>query len=63
MSGSNLIARALGLLGAALLLHATPASAESFQWLLNNGYMVGKMSQGKSGALGWVLTGKDGKQF
>lgn len=63
MSGSNLIARALGLLGVAFLLHATPASAESFQGLLNKGYMVGKMSQGKSGALGWVLTGKDGKQF
>lgn len=27
------------------------------------GLRVGKMSQGKSGALGWVLTGKDGKQF
>lgn len=52
-----------GLLGAAFLLHVSPASAESFQGLLKKGYTVGKMSQGKSGAMGWVLTGKDGKQF
>ena len=63
MSRSYVIARALCILGAALLLHASPASAESFQGLLKKGYTVGKMSQGKSGALGWVLTGKDGKQF
>lgn len=63
MSRSNVIARALCILGTALLLHASPASAESFQGLLKKGYTVGKMSQGKSGALGWVLTGKDGKQF
>lgn len=63
MSRSYVIARALCVLGTALLLHASPASAESFQGLLKKGYTVGKMSQGKSGALGWVLTGKDGKQF
>jgi hypothetical protein len=63
MSRSHLIARALGLFGAAFLVHAAPASAESFQGLLKKGYTVGKMSQGKSGAMGWVLTGKDGKQF
>jgi hypothetical protein len=63
MSRSYVIARALCILGTALLLHASPASAESFQGLLKKGYTVGKMSQGKSGALGWVLTGKDGKQF
>lgn len=63
MSRSYVIARALCVLGTAFLLHASPASAESFQGLLKKGYTVGKMSQGKSGALGWVLTGKDGKQF
>ena len=63
MSRSHENARALCILGTALLLHASPASAESFQGLLKKGYTVGKMSQGKSGALGWVLTGKDGKQF
>lgn len=63
MSRSHVFARALCVLGTALLLHASPASAESFQGLLKKGYTLGKMSQGKSGALGWVLTGKDGKQF
>ncbi|MCZ8178090.1 MAG: hypothetical protein O9309_03610 [Rhizobium sp.] len=63
MSRSHLIARALGLFGAAFLIHSSPASAESFQGLLKKGYTVGNMSQGKSGAMGWVLTGKDGKQF
>ena len=63
MSRSYAIARALCILGTALLLHASPASAESFQGLLKKGYTVEKMSQVKSGALGWVLTGKDGKQF
>jgi hypothetical protein len=63
MSRSHVIARALGLFGAVFLIHASSASAESFQGLLKKGYTVGKMSQGKSGAMGWVLTGKDGKQF
>lgn len=53
----------MGALAAGLALEAGPASAESYQGLLNKGYTVGKMSQSKSGALGWVLTGKDGKQF
>jgi hypothetical protein len=53
----------IGVLAAGLTFQAGPASAESYQGLLKKGYSVGKMSQGKSGALGWVLTGKDGKQF
>lgn len=53
----------MGALAAGLALKAGPAAAESYQGLLNKGYTVGKMSQGKSGSLGWVLTGKDGKQF
>ena len=63
MFRSEMIVRALSLTVAALFLHASPASAESFQGLLEKGYTVGNMSQAKSGALGWVLTGKDGKQF
>lgn len=42
---------------------ATGAAAESFTSLVKKGYVVGRMSQGKSGALGWVLSSKDGKQF
>jgi hypothetical protein len=53
----------LGALTVGLALKAGPASAESYQGLLKKGYTVGKMSQSKSGSLGWVLTGKDGKQF
>ncbi|WP_082511010.1 MULTISPECIES: hypothetical protein [unclassified Rhizobium] len=52
-----------GVLAPILTFHAAPASAESYQALLKKGYTVGKMSQGKSGSLGWVLTGQDGKQF
>lgn len=63
MSRYRILACVLSAVGAAALLHASPASAESFQGLLEKGYTVGKMSQGKSGAMGWVLTGKDGKQF
>lgn len=63
MSRPSSLACALGLIGAAFLLQAAPAAAESLQGLVKKGYKVGKMSQGKSGALGWVLTGKDGKQF
>jgi hypothetical protein len=52
-----------GVIAASLAFQAAPAFAESFQGLLKKGYTVGKMSQGKSGSLGWVLTAKDGKQF
>lgn len=45
------------------LLAAGTASAESYAGLLKKGYAVGTMSQGKSGSLGWVLSGKDGKWF
>lgn len=63
MSRPCMLACVLSFAALATILHPAPASAESFQGLLNKGYTVGKMSQGKSGALGWVLTGKDGKQF
>lgn len=53
----------IAILGASLTFQAGPAWAESYQALLKKGYTVGKMSQGKSGSLGWVLSGKDGKQF
>jgi hypothetical protein len=53
----------VGLVAASALLPATPAAAESFQGLLKKGYVVGKMAPGKSGSLGWVLTGPGGKQF
>lgn len=53
----------ISLLGTILVFQASPAAAESFSGLVKKGYAVGKMSQGKSGALGWVLSGKDGKHF
>ncbi|RKE84273.1 hypothetical protein [Rhizobium sp. AG855] len=53
----------IGVFAASLAFQAGSAFAESYQGLLKKGYTVGKMSQGKSGSLGWVLTGKDGKQF
>jgi hypothetical protein len=52
-----------GMVAALLVLQPGSASAESFSGLIKRGYSIGKMSQGKSGALGWVLTAKDGKQF
>ncbi|WP_246663325.1 hypothetical protein [Rhizobium sp. WL3] len=52
-----------GFVGSILVFLAEPAVAESFSSLVKKGYAVGKMSQGKSGALGWVLSGRDGKQF
>lgn len=52
-----------GLVAVSALFTAGTASAESYQGLLKKGYVVGKMSQGKSGSLGWVLTGPGGKQF
>lgn len=45
------------------MLTAGPAAAESFQGLLKKGYVAGKMVPGRSGSLGWVLTGPGGKQF
>jgi hypothetical protein len=38
------------------------ASAESFTALSKQGYSVGKLGQGKSGAMGWVVSG-NGKRF
>lgn len=63
MSRSPILVARSALVFVLLGLHAGPAAAESFGSLINKGYSVGKMSQGKSGALGWVLTGRDGKQF
>ena len=52
-----------GLVAASTVFTAGTASAESYQGLLKKGYVVGNMGQGKSGSLGWVLTGPGGKQF
>jgi len=52
-----------GLIAGIFVFQADAVAAESFSSLVKKGYAVGKMSQGKSGALGWVLSGKDGKQF
>jgi hypothetical protein len=63
MPRSSVHVACIALACASFALHSGPAAAESFGSLIKKGYSVGKMSQGKSGALGWVLTGKDGKQF
>lgn len=52
-----------GLIAGIFVFQADAATAESFSSLVKKGYAVGKMSQAKSGALGWVLSGKEGRQF
>ncbi|UJW74173.1 hypothetical protein [Rhizobium sp. SL42] len=51
------------LLASFCVLAAGTASAESYSGLLKKGYTVAAMSHAKSGSMGWVLSGKDGKHF
>jgi hypothetical protein len=47
----------------AVSLAATPASAESYASLLKHGYKTGKISRGKSGALGWIVSNGEKRYF
>lgn len=40
------------------VVYATPAAADAFDRLVDKGYAVSKLSQGKSGLKGWYLTKK-----
>jgi hypothetical protein len=47
----------------ALALATNSANAESYAGLQNQGYKTGKLSRGKSGAQGWVVSDGEKKYF